>query len=371
LSVTDRLPSFLAGRTIHGAVSARINIDGRDYINFFGSGYLALSNIAQVRNAVLRTLQKGAPFAQPVPAALGAIDPIFAAVERAGAMAFNTEATVFLPSGYLIGCVGLSSFDSAVDVLMLDEFAHHNLVDAAKISGLNTVRYRHCDPQSLHDRIKSDIRAGRRPLVMTDGVFATTGRIAPLAEYSEVLKAYDGRMFVDESHSFGVVGPNGRGAAEYCGVQHLARIGATLSKALCAQGALVGCSTNDAQRLKGIPPMRGACAGSPLSAVAATEALTYAAAHPELAEKLRAIAERLRSRLRGLGLEVINTPAPIVSFGAGNIADMRELQRRAFESGVFIYHSTYLGAGPEGVIRCAVFCDHSPDDIDALISVLS
>ena len=99
MSVPDQLPSFLAGRTIRGAVSARINIDGRDYINFFGSGYLALSNVAQVRNAVLQTLQQGAPFAQPIPAALGAIDPIFAAVERAGATAFKTEATVFLPSG--------------------------------------------------------------------------------------------------------------------------------------------------------------------------------------------------------------------------------------------------------------------------------
>jgi hypothetical protein len=32
--------------------------------------------------------------------------------------------------------------------------------------------------------------------------------------------------------------------------------------------------------------------------------------------------------------------------------------------------SDYIGAGPEGVFRCATFADHSEDDIDRLLSSL-
>ena len=265
---------------------------------------------------------------------------------------------------------------------MVDEFAHHNLVDAAKISGLSTVRFCHCDPQSLSDRMKSDMRDGQRPLLMTDGVFATTGRVAPLAEYADVLKAYDGRMFVDESHSFlGVVGRNGRGAAEYCGVEHLARIGATLSKALCAQGALVGCSTNEALRLKKIPPMRGACAGSPRPRSLRLKLLKYASAHPELANKLRVSADYPCSRLRDIGLEVIESPAPIVSFSAGNAADMQNLQRRALARRVRVsLDLSWRGAGGRhsvcrilrplsGGCRCAHFSSELVHRVDCMAFV--
>jgi 7-keto-8-aminopelargonate synthetase-like enzyme len=41
----------LTGRTVSGQVSARITIEGREYINFFGSGYLALANVPEIRRA--------------------------------------------------------------------------------------------------------------------------------------------------------------------------------------------------------------------------------------------------------------------------------------------------------------------------------
>ena len=48
---------------------------------------------------------------------------------------------------------------------------------------------------------------------------------------------------------------------------------------------------------------------------------------------------------------------------------MLNLQRQLFGRGIYTYYSTYLGAGSEGMIRCAVFRDHSRTDIDTLISV--
>jgi 8-amino-7-oxononanoate synthase len=365
--ITSR--TLLADRALRGPASARMMIDGRSYINFFGAGYLALAGLREIRSAVARALEEGAAFADHVPAALGGIEPNFQAVERASATALGTEAAVYFASGYLIGTVGLASFEQPFDLIVLDDTAHYNLRDAARQSGLPTFTFAHCDAGSLSDTLKRHVRARQRPLVMTDGVF-TIGRVPPLADYAAAVAAYDGRLFVDESHSFGVIGDQGRGAAEYCGVEHLVPIGATLSKAYCAQGAILGCSAATAARLRSITPIRGCCAGSPLSAAAATACLNYVTERPEVRTNLRAMTDYLRTRVRSIGLDVIDSPAPVVAFAAGDRAQMQALQRRLFDRGIHIYHSTHLGTGPEGMIRCSVFRDHTRGDIDALIAAL-
>lgn len=367
--MTSPLTTVLGDRKIGGAASARMLIDGRPYLNFFGAGYLALANLPEVRSAVRGALDAGVAFADHVPKALGGIDPAFEEVERASAQALGTEACVYFPSGYLIGAVGLASFETPFDLIVLDELAHYNLRDAAKQSGLRIRAFSNSDPESLREVLRENVRAKQKPLVMTDGVF-TTGRVPPLAAYAVEIASYDGRLFVDESHSFGVIGERGQGALEHCGVKGAVPVGATLSKAYCAQGAILGCSAATAARLRQIPPVRGCCAGSPLSAVAATASLAYMSAHPEIRTELRVLADYLRSRIRRLGIDVMETPAPVVAFQYGGWKDMHALQHRLFERGIHIYHSVHLGTGSEGMIRCSVFRDHTREDVDRLITEL-
>jgi 8-amino-7-oxononanoate synthase len=361
---------LLAGRSVQGPASARVRIDGREYVNFFGSGYLALGKIPEIRQDVERLLAAGAPFASTSLSLLGAREPSFDEVEHAAALACGTETSVYFATGYLTGSVGTASLDAQFGRILIDEHAHYSLRDAAKLTGLPCHSFAHCDLESLSGELKKRARGRERPLVLTDGAFATTGQIPPLADYARLLAPYEGRIFVDEAHSFGVVGERGRGAVEYWGVEAFATGGATLSKAYCAQGAILGCSAAIARRLRTSPPVSGACAGSPLSAAAATASLRYAAGRPELRQGLRAIGDYFRAELRKIGVQVIDTPAPIVSFRYGTRADMRALQRRAFERGIVLYHSNYLGAGAEGMMRCAVFRDHVREDIDALVETL-
>jgi len=361
----------LEGKTVEGPISARMRVDGRSYINFFGAGYLALSGIPEIRDAALRALQSGAPFAQQLPATHGARDPIFEAAESIGALACAAESCVYFASGYFIGAVCMGALQETVDLLVIDELAHYSLKDAAKLSGLPTLTFAHCDPQSLNEILRKRLGPRQRPAILTDGVFATSGRVPPMSDYAKIIHEYDGRLVVDESHAFGVVGENGRGAAEYHDVRNITVAGMTLSKALCAHGAIIGCSTSNAARLRSISPLGAACAGSPLSAAVAAACLQHMVAHPEIRVILRDTGDYLRSRLRRAGLDVIDSPAPIVSFKCGNFANMQALQRRAFERGIYIHHSTYIGAGAEGMLRCAIFRDHTRQDVDALIEALT
>ena len=360
---------LLAGRKIHGPESARIWIDDQPYINFVGSSYLALQALEELRNAGRRAVELGHPWSQMRTTAYGGADPVFGEVETEGAAFFNSETSVFMPTGYFCGPAALAGLQPGFAGIFIDELAHYSLFDAARLSGCPTVSFAHCDAGALRDAVHRHAATGQRPLVLTDGVFATTGRMPPLAEYAAIAADAGGSLFVDESHAYGVVGDNGRGAAEHCGVPKALHAG-TLGKGFCAQGALLPCTREFAARVRSLPPVRGAGAGSPVSALVGAAALRLARAHPERRQHLHTISQRLKAGLRGLGLEIVDTPAPITAFRVGRKPDMLALQKSLFDDGLHVVISSYIGAGPEGMIRCATFADHSESDIDRLVEAL-
>lgn len=367
---TDTTGELLDGRRVSGVAAARWIIDGHSYINFAGCGYLALANLPEVRNAARSAIEMGAPFSQQLSPAYGAVDPQFDAVQIEGARAFNTETSIYLPSGYLIGMAGLAIAGQPQRHIFLDEGTHYNMRDAAMLSGLPISRFGYRDANSLEVALKRNLVAGEQPLVLTDGVFATSGDLAPLDIYAQLLEPYDGRMLIDDAHGFGVVGENGRGAAEFFGVEDICLVGGTLSKALCAQGAMIGCTREEARRAQRMRPVRGATAGSPVSAAVSHASMAYMARHPDRRKRLSGLAQSLRTRLRSVGYSIINSPAPIISFGFGRRADMQALQRKLFAEGFLLPISNYIGSGPEGVFRLSVFADHEESDFDALLLAL-
>ena len=361
--------ALLAGRTVRGPESARLWIDEQPYVNFVGCSYLALQSLDDLRNAGRRGVELEHPWSQMRSAAHGGSDPVFEELAREGATFFCSETSVFLPSGYFCGPAVVAGLRPGFDVVLIDELAHFSLFDAARLSGCPVVPFVHADVSALHDALRQHVAPMQRPLVLTDGVFATTGRIPPLADYARGVAEAGGLLFVDESHAYGVVGSTGRGAAEYCGVTDAWHSG-TLSKGFCAQGGLLPCSLEFAARVRSLPPVRGASAGSPVSALVAAAAMRYARTHPERREHLHTISQRLKDGLRGLGLEIVETPAPITAFTVGRNANMVALQRSLFDEGMHVALSSYIGSGPEGMLRCATFADHSESDIDQLVAAL-
>ena len=76
------------------------------------------------------------------------------------------------------------------------------------------------------------MKAGERPLVISDGIFPTFGVVAPVPEYVKVLEPYQGAIWLDDAHAIGVLGPHGRGTYEYYGLaSDNLFFGGTLSKA--------------------------------------------------------------------------------------------------------------------------------------------
>lgn len=362
----ETVRQLLDGHELRGGGTSELFIDGEKLLNFSGCNYLALTNNRELRDAAQQALDEGVGFSRYLVHAYGGHDPYFDAVEQEAAKFFGTEAAVYLPSGYMIGAAGFAAAEPEYDVILLDDTAHWCLVDAAKLTEKPIRHFAHRSATGLAEALEQ-LAPGQRPLVVTDGAFATLGALPPLDEYAVLLRPLNGRILVDESHSGGVVGESGRGTVEHFGVEDIAHVGITLSKAFCGQGAVYVGSLESVERARACTAVRGSNSGTPISANVCAAALRFVRANPSLCAKVRGSAEYLRNRLRGIGLDVAKTPTSIVSFSHGGFSDMRAIQERLFDKRIYVLHSNYIASGPGGIIRLSVFADHSKTQLDWVV----
>jgi 7-keto-8-aminopelargonate synthetase-like enzyme len=366
--ITVAVP-VLADRTLRGEASRVLVAGDEEFLNFAGANYLALSGRMELKTAAVTAIDQHCGFSRLMHPCYGGSDPWFDAVEEAAAEFWGTEAALYLPSGFHLGFAALAGLRPLFDAIVFDEQAHWCLTQAAALAEVPVLRFNHCSADSLAETL-DELPGGFRPLVATDGVFATTGRLPPLDCYQRLVDAHDGQMLVDESHAAGAVGPHGRGALDYFGICERAHVVTTLSKAFCAQGAVLLGNRETIDRSLATPAVRGSNQGSPVSAAISAAAINVLRSEPQLRHRLDENTRHLRSGLRSLGLEVEETPAPICAFTFGGFEVMREIQERLFSEHIYVLHSNYIASGPGGTIRLAVYADHTLDDLDRLLAAL-
>jgi 8-amino-7-oxononanoate synthase len=358
-------------RTLETAVRPEIVIDGKRYVNFGGSAYLGLASRPEILSAGLETLQQcgsGAPLARSHRVFTHAHQQ----VESEAATFFRSEAALFLSSGYYFGLIALAAIRTDFGAIFFDELAHFSLREAIAASGLKSYAFRHLDACDLRTQLTRHLGASETPLVVTDGLFSAWGEIAPLDEILQAIAPYEGRLLVDESHSFGVLGATGRGVGEHAVTLGFPVLrGGSLGKAFGTCGGIIPASEEEVASFRCTPAGRGASAGLPAAAAMCAASLRYVRHHPELLQRLRENIVYMKSGLRRLGLDVRDSLAPVATFVTDRRASLSALKEELMSEGIFVYHSTYLGAGTGGAIRCGVFADHTTEHIDRLISALS
>jgi 8-amino-7-oxononanoate synthase len=353
-------------------------LGGQSYLYFAGTGYLGLQADLRVIAAGQEGLKSFGVHTATTRAGYGSSPPVLD-VERRTAKLLAADEACYLATGYACNFAVAAALSDEVDLVLVDESAHDCLREATRWLDRLASRpavLRHCDPQNAHELLAARLRPGQRALVMTDGIFAASGRVAPIGEYLSVLDRFDGSMLlVDDAHGLAVLGENGRGTLEWAGVDpgRINRLQApegatrvfhtaTLSKAVGGQGGAIAGSPEFMNRVRRSSGWyRGSSAPAAPVAAATAAALAIVECEPALRTRLAANVEAVRDGLSGLGLVVDRSPSPIVSFRLDTAAAMQEVHRRLLDEGIAVaYTRDYAGAGPAGVIRIAVFATHTP-----------
>ena len=230
---------------------------------------------------------------------------------------FGKESALVFTTGYQVNlavCAALLSNKQSVAVI--DRNVHASLYDGARLgqaAGARLVRYRHNDAESL-DKTLEKLDAGEGAFVLTDGVFSAEGEIAKLDELVPIVKKHGARLFVDDAHALGVIGPGGRGTSHLFGVNdQVDLMGGTFSKSLASIGGwLVG----DRKVLDYIrhfaPSFMFAAAAAPPCVAAAMAAFEVMQEEPWRIEKLSQNFTYMRDELRKMGFELGHTQTAVI-----------------------------------------------------------
>jgi 8-amino-7-oxononanoate synthase len=205
-------------------------------------------------------------------------------------------------------------------------------------------------------------------------VFSMTGRVANLKAIVDLKKQYGFRLYLDDAHGFGVLGPNGRGTAASQGVsQNIDVAFGTFSKAFASVGGFLAgeAPVIDYMRHK-VRTLIFSAALPPSCAAAALAALRLMKRDGALFDELRSKVEFFRQGVNAIGYHTLNSTTPIVPLFVGSETMAFKMCREALEMGIFTTPAIYP-AVPMGhaLIRTSVMRGHTHDHLQTALDVLA
>jgi 8-amino-7-oxononanoate synthase len=236
-------------RRVDSSQGPRIQIAGRELINFSSNDYLGLANHPALKSAALGAVEKFGAGAGASRLVCGSLAP-FHELEEALAAFKGTEAALTFATGYATALGAITALLGKEDIIISDKLIHASMVDAARLCGAKLRIFDHNDLNDLEailqwaDKTRSaecGVR-NKKPsvLILTESVFSMDGDHAPLREMVALKEKYGAWLMVDEAHATGLYGANRRGLAEALGVSDRVEIQmGTLGKALGASGGYV------------------------------------------------------------------------------------------------------------------------------------
>ncbi len=290
-------------------------------------------------------------------------------LERELADFYGCAYGVVFSTGYIANLGMLSSLTGPNDVLLIDADSHASIYDGCRLSGAEIIRFRHNDPGDLEKRLK---RLGDRTantLIVVEGIYSMLGDRAPLADIAALKEEYGAFLLVDEAHSLGVLGANGRGLAEEAGAENRVDfIVGTFSKSLGAIGGFCVSNHSELELVRfASRPFMFTASSSPSVIASTRAALQIIKTQPERRRKLWDNAHSLYQRLQESGFQLGPEPSPVVAVRVPNIDQAVVLWKGLLESGVYVNLVT-PPATPDGgcLLRCSVSAGHSAEQIEQI-----
>jgi 8-amino-7-oxononanoate synthase len=342
-------------------------------IDFSSNDYLGLSRLPRLRELLLDALASG-PLSAPASRLLTGNLELHGALEEKLAAYKGTEAALLFSTGYQANLGVLTALIGPQDRALSDALNHASIIDGLRLSRARKVIFPHLDPAAL-EKALAEPHPGGRTFIVTESLFSMDGDIAPLGRYAELAERYGACLIVDDAHATGLYGEaRGSGLAEAFGIEGRATaIVSTFGKALGLFGAFAAGPRPVIDWL--VQTARSfifTTAPPPLLLHAAGAALELARALPERRGRVIELAERLRGRLRGAGLDCLRSEGPIVPVLIGGneraVEVARELERRGFDVRAIRPPSVPSGGAR---LRISVHADHTPELVDRLAEAVA
>lgn len=347
-----------------------VTIEGRETIMLGSNNYMGLTSDPRVINAAIEAVRKygtgcsGSRF-------LNGTLVLHNQLERELAAFLNKESSLTFSTGFQANLGIISAVAGPRDVIFSDRGNHASIVDACRLSFAKTVKYSHNDVDELRDKLsRTPGETGK--LIVTDGVFSMEGDIARLPEIVELAREYGARVMVDDAHGLGMIGKNGRGTANYYGLEaEVDIIMGTFSKSLASLGGYIAAEEYVTHYIKHHSrPFIFSASIPPANCGAALEALRIMQSEPDRPEKLRENGNYLRMKLREAGIAIGDSETAIVPVMTYETERTFKIHNMLMMAGVYC-NPVIAPAVKEGecLLRTSCTATHTKEQLDKAVAI--
>jgi CAI-1 autoinducer synthase len=306
---------------------------GPDAVRLDGNDYLSVTGRPEIVQAQLDALRCNREFV--VQSGVFQLDGSpTSRFEEALAAYVGKEGALLCQSGYTANLGLIQVIADAQTPVYVDSLAHMSLWEGVRAAGAPAHAFRHNDPAHLDRLIQ---RQGGGGLVIVDSVYSTTGALCPLEDIVEVAERHGCMILVDESHSLGTHGPQGRGLCAELGLTHRVHfITASLAKAFAGRAGFFTMPDELRPYLMchSYPSIFSSCLlPHEIAGLAAT--LEVVRGSDGARGQLRANTARLRQAFGELGYPIQHGSEQIISLEAGPEVDTLALRDALETRGIF------------------------------------
>jgi len=347
-------------------------IEGKPRIMMGSNNYLGLTHHPDVLAAAKAALERYGSGCTGSRFLNGTID-LHEQLECELGQFFGKEACLVFSTGYQANLGLISGLVGRGDMVFLDKLDHASIVDGAKMSHGETVRFNHGDLAQLERKLGS-VPAGTGVMIIVDGVYSMEGDIADVPNLLRVAQKTGAALAIDDAHAVGVIGPKGDGTAAHFGLtDEVDLIVGTFSKSLASIGGFVAGSETVIHYLKHHSrPLIFTAALPPSNTAGVLEALHIMQREPWRREQLWVNTRRLQEGLRSLGFDIGPTETPIVPVLIGPLEKTFTFWRKLFDAGVFTNPVVPPAVPPSQCrLRTSLMATHAPEQIDQALETFA
>jgi 7-keto-8-aminopelargonate synthetase-like enzyme len=345
--------------------------DNREYSYFGGNNYLGLANHPYVKESSIQAVKKYGVNFSASRRTTGTAD-IHLELEKELALFKNKQDAVIYASGYQGNSILLDILRSRYSAVFMDQLAHPSIIASIPGNITNVQYFEHCNTGHLEHLLAE--QNGIVPLVITDGVFALTGEIAPLDKIYPLVNKYHGILIIDDAHSTGVLGRTGKGTPEQFNLADQENIfqTETMSKALGSYGGFIAGTKELIDSIREKSAIYQASTALPPHIVAASLAsLKIIRENPELQAQLMEKSIALRKEIIGMGYETTQDITPIIPIMFSVPAKAQDLSLFLENNGIIVPFMNYPVKQTKYMLRISVSAIHTTEQIQQLLEMLN
>ncbi|MEO6914646.1 MAG: glycine C-acetyltransferase [Chitinophagaceae bacterium] len=341
-------------RIITSPQGAEIEVNGKTVLNFCSNNYLGLSSHPKVIEAAHQAIEEHGYGMSSVRFICGTQD-IHKTLEAKISSFLQTEDTILYAAAFDANGGVFEPLFGEEDAIISDALNHASIIDGVRLCKSKRFRYEHNNMADLETKLR-EAAGCRARIIVTDGSFSMDGTIAQLDEICDLADQYDAIVMIDECHSSGFLGKNGRGTHEYRNVMgRIDIITGTLGKAL--GGASGGFTSGRKEIIEMLRqrsrPYLFSNTLAPAIAGASIAVLDMLTSTTDLRDKLEYNTKYFRSQMTLAGFDIKPGDHPIVPIMLYEAEVAQEMSAKMLEEGIYCI-GFFFPVVPKGQARIRV-----------------